>query len=86
MEKEDHGASLAYAGFVDEQRRQALEELFRNAVADIPVALARSRCDEGGAVEPFVAVVAERGGPLPARGPDPAFDWLRSNAVLVRAE
>src|SRR4051812_13210438 len=40
--------------------------------------------DEGGNVEPLVAVVAERDGPLAFWSPDPAQDRLQANAVLVR--
>src|SRR3954466_1143729 len=40
--------------------------------------------DEGGHIEPLVAVVAERDGPLAFWSPDPAQDRLQANAVLVR--
>src|SRR3954465_1744016 len=40
--------------------------------------------DEGGNVEPLVAVVAERDGPLTLGRPDPAQDRLQPDAVLVR--
>src|SRR3954467_12186249 len=40
--------------------------------------------DEGGDVEPLVAVVAEGDRPLTFGRPDPAQDRLQANAVLVR--
>src|SRR3954452_5791948 len=40
--------------------------------------------DEGGDVEPLVAVVAKRDRPLTFGRPDPAQDRLQANAVLVR--
>src|SRR3954454_10499522 len=40
--------------------------------------------DEGGDVEPLVAVVAEGDRPLAFWSPDPAQDRLQANAVLVR--
>src|SRR3954462_624532 len=40
--------------------------------------------DEGGDVEPLVAVVAEGDRPLTLGRPDPAQDRLQANAVLVR--
>lgn len=86
IQQEDDGALRPGAGLAGEQRQQTLEEGLGDAVADVPVALAGGRRDEGGDVEPLVAVVAERGGSLPTRRPDPADDRLQPNAVLVRAE
>src|SRR3954463_7678872 len=44
----------------------------------------KGRLDEGGDVEPLIAVVAEGDRPLTFGRPDPAQDRLQANAVLVR--
>src|SRR3954470_6639837 len=44
----------------------------------------QGRLDEGGDVEPLIAVVAEGDRPLTFGHPDPAQDRLQANAVLVR--
>ncbi len=59
------------AGFLREQGEQAFEQRLGDVVADVPTALAGGGRDEGGGVEPFVAKMAERGGPVSARCPDP---------------
>ena len=42
-----------------------------------------TKLDEGGDVQPLVAVVAKRDGPLTLGRPDPAQDRLQADAVLV---
>src|SRR3954467_4653241 len=44
----------------------------------------QGRLDEGGDVQPLVAVVAEGDGPLTLGGPHPPDDRLQADAVLVR--
>src|ERR1039458_9269299 len=46
--------------------------------------LAARRGDEGGDIEPFVAMMAERDRPLADRRPDTAMDRLQPEAMLVR--
>src|SRR3954465_12487119 len=48
-----------------------------------PEHLARGRLDEGGDVQPLVAVVAQRDRPLAFGRPHPAQDRLQPEAVLV---
>lgn len=86
IEQQDDRAVRACTGLAGEGGQKALEQRLGDAVTDVPVALAGGGRDEGGDVEPLVAVMAERGGPLPARGPDPADDRFQPDAVLVRAE
>ena len=86
VEEQEDGALLAGAGLSGEQGEQALEEGLGDAVADVPVALAGGGGHEGGDIEPLVAMMAERDGPLPARRPDPAGDGLQPDTVLVGAE
>ena len=86
VEQKDDGALGSGTGLAGKQRQQALEQPLGNAVSNIPVAFAGGGRDKGCDVEPLVAVMAERRGPLPARRPDPAVDWLQPDAVLVGAE
>lgn len=86
IEQQDARALWTCAGLAGEQGQQALEERLGDAIADVPMALARGRRDEGRDVEPLVAMMAEGSRPLPARRPDPARDRLQPDAVLVRAE
>src|SRR4051794_38639074 len=50
---------------------------------DIPEHLAGDRLDEGGDVQPLIAVMAKRDRPLTFGRPDPAQDRLQPDAVLV---
>ncbi|MDP4027136.1 hypothetical protein Q8W71_31645 [Methylobacterium sp. NEAU 140] len=86
IKQQDERALGACTGLAGEGSQQALEQRLGDTVADVPVALAGGRRHEGGDIEPLVAVMAERGRPLPARGPDPAGDRLQPNPVLVGAE
>jgi len=84
VEHQDDGAIAARAGGSGEGREQGFEEGLGDAVGDIPNRLARARGDEGGHIEPFVAVVADGDRTLTDRRPDPAADRLQAEPVLVR--
>jgi hypothetical protein len=71
------------AGLPGEVVEQLLEERLVDGVGKVPGSLAAGRLDEGGDVQPFVAVVAERDRPLAGRRPDAAADRLQSEPVLV---
>lgn len=86
VEQKDDRALWACAGLASEQRQQTLKERLEDAVADVPMALAGGRRDEGGDVEPLPAVMTEGDEALSARCPDRARDQLQPDAVLVRAE
>ena len=68
--------------------REAGEQGFEEGLAqpgrEIPDCFAAGGLDEGGDVQPLVAVVAERDGPLADGRPDAAADRLQAEAVLVR--
>src|SRR5215212_1801495 len=59
------------------------EERLGHSVRYVPEHLAGDRLDEGGHVQPLIAVVTEGDGPLPLGRPDPAQDRLQPDAVLV---
>lgn len=73
------------AGLPCKSFEQLCEEGFVDAVRQIPDGLAARRCNEGGDVEPFVAVMTERDRPLAGRRPDPALDRLQAEPMLVRS-
>src|SRR3954471_9084109 len=70
-------------GLARKQRQQRGKERLGNAVRYIPEYLAGDRLHEGGHIEPLVAVVTERDGPLTVGRPHPAQDRLQPEAVLV---
>ena len=72
------GAGLAGEGF-----QQLGEEGLVDSVRQVPDGLAAGRCDESRDIQPFVAMVAERDGPLADRRPDAAPDRLQADAMLV---
>ena len=65
------------------QGQQRGKERLGDAVRDVPEHLAGDRLDEGGDVQPLIAVMAKRDGPLAFGRPDPAQDRLQPDAVLV---
>jgi len=73
------GAGLARKGF-----EQLYKERFVDAIRQIPDGLSARRRDEGGDVEPFIAVMTECNRPLADRRPDPATDRLQADPVLIR--
>ncbi len=53
-------------------------------VPQIPDGLSAHGGDEGGDVEPFVAMMAKRDRPLADGCPDPAMDRLQAEPMLIR--
>src|SRR4051794_11428563 len=84
VEPEHDDAIPSRPGLAGKQRQERGEERLGHPVRHIPEGLARGWLHKGGDVEPLVAVVAERDGPLAFGSPDPAQDRLQANAVLVR--
>src|SRR3954470_11637448 len=76
-------AILSRPGLARKQRQQRGEERLGDPVRYVPEGLARDRLHEGGDVQPLVAVVTQRDGPLPLGRPHPAQDRLQPNAVLI---
>src|SRR3954453_3756411 len=83
VEPEDDDAILSRPSLTGKQRQQRGKERLRDPVRYIPEYLAGDRLHEGGHIEPLVAVVTERDGPLTVRRPHPAQDRLQPEAVLV---
>jgi hypothetical protein len=65
------------------QGQQRGKERLGDPVRYVPEHLAGDRLDEGGDVQPLIAVMAKRDGPLAFGRPDPAQDRLQPDAVLV---
>jgi hypothetical protein len=86
VEDEEDDPVAPGARLAGEEGEGVGEELLVDAGREVPEALAGGRRDEGGGVEPLVAVVAAGGRALAARRPDPAQDGLRADAVLVGGE
>src|SRR3954454_7461457 len=84
VEPEHDDAIPSRPGLAGKQGQERGEERLGDAVRHGPEGLARGWLHKGGDVEPLVAVVAERDGPLAFGSPDPAQDRLQANAVLVR--
>jgi hypothetical protein len=82
-QKRDH-AIPSHPGLAGKQRQQRGKERLGDPVRHVPEGLARDRLDEGGDVQPLVAVMAKRDGPLTLGGPHSAQDRLQADAVLVR--
>ena len=76
VELEHDGAVASGAGLTRKSFEQLCEEGFVDAVRQIPDGLSARRRNEGGDVEPFVAVMTERDRPLADRRPDLAMDRL----------
>src|SRR3954451_18077516 len=83
VEPEHEDALASRPGFAGKQRQQRGKERLGDAVRDIPEHLAGDRLDEGGDVQPLIAVMAKRDRPLAFGRPDPAQDRLQPDAVLV---
>src|SRR3954463_7706823 len=84
VEPEHDDAIPSRPGLTGKQGQEPCEERLGDAVRHVPEHLAGDRLDEGGDVQPLVAVVAEGDGPLTFGRPDPAQDRLQADAVLVR--
>ncbi len=72
VEDENDDAVASGARLAGEEREGILEELLVDAGREVPEALAGRGRDEGGDVEPLVAVMAAGDRALAARRPDPA--------------
>jgi len=84
VELKHDDALASRPGLAGKQPQERLKERLGHAIRHVPEGLARGRLDEGGDVEPLVAVVAERNRALTLGRPDPAQDRLQADAVLVR--
>src|SRR3954463_6418530 len=84
VEPEHDDAIPSRPGLARKQGQQRREERLGDPVRDVPEGLARDRLHEGGDIQPLVAVVAKRDGPLAFGRPHPAQDRLQPEAVLVR--
>ena len=83
--KLEHDDAIApSAGLAREGFEQLCEECLVEPVRQIPDRLSARRRHEGGDVEPFVAVMAERDRPLADRCPNPAMDRLQAEPMLIR--
>ncbi len=85
VELEHDDAVAPCAGLAREGFEQLCEEGFIDPVRQIPDGLAARRRDEGGDVEPFVAVMTERNRPLADWRPNPAMDRLQAEPMLIRS-
>ncbi len=86
VEDEDDDPVASGTGLAGEERERGLEQFLVDAGREVPEALAGGRRDEGGDVEPLVAVVTAGDRALASRRPDPAQDRLQSDPVLVGGE
>jgi hypothetical protein len=84
VEQKHDDALASRPGLAGKQRQQRGEEWLGDPVRHIPEHLAGDRLHEGGHVQPLIAVVAQRDGPLTFGRPHPAQDRLQPDAVLVR--
>ena len=83
VEPEHDDAIPSRPGLAGKQRQERGEERLGHPVRHGPEGLARGRLDEGGDVQPLVAVVAEGDGTLTLGGPRPSDDRLQPDTVLV---
>lgn len=83
VEDENDAALFSRADGLGEVFQQFFEERLADAVGQIPDRLAARRLDEGGDIEPLIAMMAERQRPLADRRPDAAADRLQPEAMLV---
>jgi hypothetical protein len=70
-------------GLARKPRQPRSTERLGHPVRYVPEALAGDRLHEGGDVQPLVAVMAQRDGPLALGRPHPAQDRRQAEAVLV---
>lgn len=83
VEDENDAALFFRADGLGEVGQQFFEERLADAVGQIPDRLAARRLDEGGDIEPLIAMMAERQRPLFDGRPDAAADRLQPEAMLV---
>jgi hypothetical protein len=84
VEGENNDAVAPGAGLAREDFEQLGKEWLVDAVRQIPEGFSARRRDEGGNVEPFIAVMAERDRALADGRPDPAMDRLQAEPMLIR--
>ncbi len=83
VEDEDDDPISARSGFFGESRQQSLEERLRDAVGNVPEALAGRRRNESRDIEPFEAVMAWSDGAHADWRPNPTHDRLQAKPVFV---
>jgi hypothetical protein len=83
VEHEHDDARRPGADQPGEVGEEGLEQRLVDGVGEVPLGLAAGRSDEGGDVQPLVAVMPERDRLLADRRPDPARERLQAEAVLV---
>jgi hypothetical protein len=83
VEDENDAALFSRADGLGEVLQQFFEERLADAVGQIPDRLAARRLDEGGDIEPLIAMMAERQRPFADGRPDAAADRLQPEAMLV---
>src|SRR3954452_11996693 len=76
-------APASRANSASSAAKNGLDTPLGHSVRYVPEHLAGDRLHEGGHVQPLIAVVTQRDGPLPLGRPDPAQDRLQPEAVLV---
>ena len=83
VEPEHDDALPSRPGLARNQRQKRGKERLGHPVRYVPEGLAGDRLHEGGHVQPLIAVMAKRDGPLAFGCPDPAQDRLQPDAVFV---
>jgi hypothetical protein len=83
VEQKRDNALASCPSLAGKQRQERGEERLGHPIRYIPEGLARDRLDEGGHIQPLVAVVTERDRSLALGRPHPAQDRLQPDAVLV---
>lgn len=83
VEDENDAARLSRADRLGELGQKLFEQRLADAVRQPPDRLSAHRLNEGGDIEPFIAMMAERQRPLADRRPDAAADRLQAKAMLV---
>lgn len=83
VEDENDAAPALRADALSEVGQELFEERLADAVREIPNRFAARRLNEGGDVEPLIAMVAQRQGTLAYGRPDAATNRLQAEAMLV---
>ena len=83
IELEDDPLLFAGARRFGEVQKNCFEQLLAHRIRDVPNRCARGRLNKAPDVEPFVAVMAERGRPLPLGRPNASQDGLQPDPMLI---